>query len=107
MNAETLAMMKPTAFLINISRGGVIDEAALIDALSNRRIAGAALDVFEQEPLPADSPLWDLANLNITPHVSTTSEHFAGRQADLFRDNLRRYLSGEPLRNIVDPDRGY
>jgi phosphoglycerate dehydrogenase-like enzyme len=107
INTETLAMMRPTAYLINISRGGVIDEAALIDALRERRIAGAALDVFEQEPLPADSPLWDLANLNITPHVSTTSEHFARRQADLFRDNLRRYLAGEPLRNVVDPDRGY
>jgi phosphoglycerate dehydrogenase-like enzyme len=107
IDAEALTMMKPSAFLINISRGPVVDEPALIEALREGRIAGAALDVFDQEPLPTDSPLWDLANLNITPHVSTTSEHFAQRQADLFRDNLRRYLNGEPLRNVVDPDRGY
>jgi phosphoglycerate dehydrogenase-like enzyme len=107
IDAKALALMKPTAYLINISRGPVIDEPALIEALQERRIAGAALDVFDQEPLPADSPLWDLANLNITPHISTTSEHFARRQADLFRENLRRYLNGESLRNVVDPDRGY
>jgi phosphoglycerate dehydrogenase-like enzyme len=107
IDAAALRSMKPTAYLINISRGGVIDEPALIEALREHRIAGAALDVFEQEPLPAGSPLWDLANLNITPHVSTTSEHFASRQAELFLENLRRYLAGEPLLNVVDPDRGY
>ena len=107
INAQTLALMRPSAYLINISRGGVIDEPALIEALREHRIAGAALDVFDHEPLPADSPLWDLANINITPHISTTSEHFPRRQADLFRENLRRYLAGEPLLNIVDADRGY
>jgi D-2-hydroxyacid dehydrogenase (NADP+) len=102
-----LGRMKKSAFLINISRGGVIDEPALIQALQNRVIAGAALDVFEQEPLPADSPLWGLTNIVITPHVSTTSEHFLPRQVALFKENLRRYLAKEPLLNVVDADRGY
>jgi phosphoglycerate dehydrogenase-like enzyme len=107
INAKTLDMMKRSAYLINIARGGVIDEAALIEALRERRIAGAALDVFEQEPLPADSPLWGMQNVIITPHISTTSEHFQRRQGELFRENLRRYLAHEPLLNVVDAERGY
>jgi len=107
IDAAALRTMKSTAYLINISRGGVIDEPALIEALREGRIAGAALDVFEEEPLPPGSPLWDLANVNVTPHISTTSEHFSRRQADLFLENLRRYLAHEPLLNVVDPDRGY
>jgi len=107
IDAAALRAMKSTAYLINISRGSVVDEPALIEALREHRIAGAALDVFEREPLPADSPLWDLASVNVTPHISTTSEHFSRRQADLFLENLRRYLAHQPLRNVVDPDRGY
>jgi D-2-hydroxyacid dehydrogenase (NADP+) len=107
IDAKALSAMKPTAYLINISRGGIIDEPALIEALQQHRVAGAALDVFEQEPLPPGSPLWDLANVNVTPHISTTSERFALRQAELFVENLRRYLAHEPLINVVDPDRGY
>jgi phosphoglycerate dehydrogenase-like enzyme len=107
INAETLRLMKPTAFLLNISRGGVIDEPALIAALEQGQIAGAALDVFEREPLPADSPLWDMENVIITPHASNNSEHFQRRQAELFRENLRRFVAGEPLLNVVNAQLGY
>jgi phosphoglycerate dehydrogenase-like enzyme len=107
INAKTLNLMKRSAYLINIARGGVIDEEALIEALRERRIAGASLDVFEQEPLPEESPLWGLPNVIITPHISTTSENFQRRQGELFRENLRRYIANEPLLNIVDAERGY
>ncbi len=107
INAEALRRMKPTAFLLNISRGGVIDEPALITALEQGQIAGAALDVFEREPLPADSPLWDMENVIITPHSSNNSEHFQRRQAELFRENLRRFVAGEPLLNVVNAEAGY
>jgi phosphoglycerate dehydrogenase-like enzyme len=107
MNAETLRLMKQSAFLINISRGAVIDEPALIEALRDGVIAGAALDVFEREPLPPDSPLWEMENVVITPHTSAASEHFQRRQIDLFKENLRRYTAGEALLNVVDADRGY
>jgi phosphoglycerate dehydrogenase-like enzyme len=107
INAETLRLMKPTAFLLNISRGGVVDEPALIAALQEGQIAGAGLDVFETEPLPADSPLWQMENVVITPHSSNNSEHFQRRQAELFKENLRRYVAGESLLNVVSADRGY
>jgi len=104
---EALRAMKPTSYLINISRGGVVDEAALVKALKERWIAGAALDVFEREPLPPDSELWGMDNLILTPHISGTSDKYNGRVAELFCDNLRRYLAGLPLRNLVDKRRGY
>jgi phosphoglycerate dehydrogenase-like enzyme len=107
IGADELRLMKPDAVLINIARGGVIDEAALVEALREHRIAGAALDVFEQEPLPADSPLWDLENVILSPHISGGTEIYNQRAVDIFADNLRRYLAGEPLRNVVDPARGY
>jgi phosphoglycerate dehydrogenase-like enzyme len=107
INAEALRLMKPTAFLLNISRGGVIDEPALIAALEQKQIAGAGLDVFEQEPLPADSPLWEMENVIITPHASNNSEHFQRRQAELFQENLRRFVAGEPLLNVVNAELGY
>jgi phosphoglycerate dehydrogenase-like enzyme len=107
INAETLHLMKPSAFLINIARGSLVDEAALADALTNGRLAGAALDVFEPEPLCPESPLWDMPNVLVTPHVSSVSEHFLSRQLELATDNLRRYLCGEPLRNLVTAERGY
>ena len=103
-----LAQMKPTTWLINIARGGLIDEPALIDALREKKIAGACLDVFAQEPLPADSPLWDLPNVHIAPHNSpgwTAGLH--ERQKALFLDNLRRFALGEPLGSVVDIARGY
>jgi phosphoglycerate dehydrogenase-like enzyme len=107
LNATRFALMKPDAFLINVGRGPQVDEAALTDALRSRRIAGAALDVFEHEPLPLDSSLWDLDNLLITPHTAGLTEKLWDRHYDLFSDNLRRYLSGHPLRHVVDKHKGY
>jgi phosphoglycerate dehydrogenase-like enzyme len=104
---EQLAAMKPNARLINVGRGALIDESALIEALRERRIAGAALDVFEKEPLPADSPLWDLENLLIMPHTAGVSENMWKRHYALFSENLRRYLSGRPLLSIVNKQTGY
>jgi phosphoglycerate dehydrogenase-like enzyme len=100
-----LAVMRPTAWLLNIGRGPVIDEAALLRALERRTIAGAVLDVFATEPLPHDHPLWALDNVVITPHISgpTTPEEIA----PVFNDNLTRYLAGRPLRHVVDRRRGY
>jgi phosphoglycerate dehydrogenase-like enzyme len=102
-----LRAMKPSAFLVNISRGAIVDEAALVRALREGWIAGAGLDVFEQEPLPADSPLWELENALISPHVAGFSPRYDERAVDLFAENLRRYLSGEPLLNLVDKTAGY
>jgi len=107
MNADRLAAMRPDAYLINVGRGAQVDEMALADALRNRRIAGAALDVFEQEPLPAESPLWDLENLLITPHTAGLTEKLWQRHYALFSENLRRYLAREPLLSIVDKQKGY
>jgi phosphoglycerate dehydrogenase-like enzyme len=102
-----LARMKPSAYLINVARGTMIDEPALIDALRRRAIAGAALDVTEKEPLPPESPLWKLDNVFLTPHVSAVSEHLWERQADLLLENLERWFSGRELLNQVDLERGY
>ena len=99
--------MKPGSFLINVGRGPQVDEAALADTLRSRRIAGAALDVFEQEPLPAGSPLWGLDNLLITPHTAVLTEKLWHRHYDLFSDNIRRYLAREPLLFVVDKHKGY
>ena len=102
-----LRFMKPTAYLVNIARGRVVDEAALVRALKEGRIAGAGLDVFEEEPLPADSPLWGLPNVIFSPHIAGGSERNPDRATDLFCRNLANYLSGQPLVNVVDPARGY
>jgi D-2-hydroxyacid dehydrogenase (NADP+) len=99
--------MKPSAVLVNIARGAVVDEAALIRALHEGWIAGAALDVFEQEPLSGDSPLWEMDNVIISPHVAGFTPHYDDRATALFADNLRRYLAGEPLLNQVDRGREY
>ena len=107
MNAQRLARMKPTACLLNVGRGQLVDELALADALRNHTIGGAALDVFEQEPLPADSPLWDLENLLITPHTAGMTEKLWERHYALLRENLRRYLSGQPLLGMVNKREGY
>ena len=105
IGAAELAAMKPSAWLINIARGPVVDEKALVEALRERRIGGAVLDVFEQEPLPADHPFWALDNVAVTPHISGPST--PAEIAPIFNDNLRRYLSGRPLRYLVDRKRGY
>jgi phosphoglycerate dehydrogenase-like enzyme len=107
INADRLAVMKPEACLINVGRGAQVDEAALVDVLRTRRIAGAALDVFEREPLPADSPLWGVENLLITPHTAGLTEKLWHRHYDLLSDNLRRYLARQPLRFVVDKQKGY
>jgi len=107
INQARLAAMKRDAYLINVGRGPQVDEHALAEALRERRIAGAALDVFEHEPLPADSPLWSLDNLLITPHTAGLTEKLWHRHYELFSDNLRRYLSKQPLRFLVDKSKGY
>lgn len=102
-----LRVMRPHAYLVNVSRGGVIDEAALIRALQEQWIAGAGLDVTKEEPLPADSPLFSMSNVILTPHISGVSVHYDQRLTALFADNLKRYRTGQPLRNQYDPQRGY
>jgi phosphoglycerate dehydrogenase-like enzyme len=99
--------MKPEAYLINVGRGRQVDESALCEALRGRHIAGAALDVFEHEPLPADSPLWDLDNLLITPHTAGLTEKLWHRHYEHFSANLRRYLGKDPLQYAVDKRKGY
>ena len=107
VDAAVLEAMKPNAVLINVSRGAVVDEAALITALAAERIAGAALDVFEEEPLPGSSPLWGLDNVIITPHIAGNTRRYHEKAAALFSENLRRYLHNEPLLNLYDRNRGY
>jgi phosphoglycerate dehydrogenase-like enzyme len=104
---EALNAMRAGAVLINIARGTLVDEPALIVALQSGRLGGAALDVVSREPLPADSPLWDMPNVLITPHSMSTARTENEWLVDLFCDNLRRYLGGETLRNQVDKRRGY
>jgi D-2-hydroxyacid dehydrogenase (NADP+) len=107
IGAREFALMKPSAYFLNVSRGALVDEPALISALAERRIAGAALDVASQEPLPPENPLWKLDNVFITPHMSAASEHLWERQTDLLMENLERWFAGEELLNRVDLNRGY
>jgi phosphoglycerate dehydrogenase-like enzyme len=107
ISSRRIALLKPEAVLINISRGSVVDEAALIDALRSRRIGGAALDVFETEPLPSDSPLWTLDNVLISPHSADQTADSHERAMAFFRHNLERFRRGEPLENVVDKAAGY
>jgi D-2-hydroxyacid dehydrogenase (NADP+) len=102
-----LSSMKPTAYLINVARGNLVDEEALVRALEEHRIAGAGLDVFATEPLPQDSPLWGLPNVIISPHIAGGMEDYVERATALFCQNLRRYVSGRRLLNVVDKERGY
>ena len=104
IDAAAIARMQPGTILVNVGRGGVIDEQALIEALRSGRIAGAALEVFAHEPLPADSPLWDLPGVLVSPHTAGLSLREDERIVSLFVENLGRYLRGEPLRNRVDPE---
>ena len=99
--------LRPEAYVINIARGAIVDEDALIKALKEERIAGAALDTFTVEPLPQESPLWTLPNVFITPHTSASSPRAIDRIVNLFLDNLQRYRTGQPLRNVVDKSTGY
>jgi phosphoglycerate dehydrogenase-like enzyme len=102
-----LAAMKASAVLINIARGQLVDERALLSALANGRLRAAGLDAFHQEPLPRDSPLWSLPNVLITPHTAAFDGDYWTPVVDLFLDNVKRFRSGETLRNVVDKKRGY
>ena len=107
VDAKVFESMKDTAYLIDVSRGGVVDQGALVEALREETIAGAALDVYPVEPLPESSPLWELPNVILSPHVGGTSGQYLERAADLFAENLRRYVANEPLLNRYDSKRGY
>lgn len=107
VDRDLLAELRPDCVLLNLSRGSIVDEPALIEALRAGRLRGAALDVFVTEPLPADSPLLDLPNVLATPHAGSVSPRFWERQSELMADNLARYLRGEELVNLVDRRRGY
>jgi len=102
-----LRVMRTNAYLVNIARGRVIDEQALVRALRDGWIAGAGLDVTQEEPLPSDNPLYSMPNVILTPHISGNSIHYETHLAELFAENLRRYRAGQPLRNQYDPSRGY
>jgi len=104
VGAEVISAMKPNAFLLNLARGPVVDEKALIRALESKAIAGAALDVFDEEPLPQNHPFWKMKNVIVTPHVGGTSTFYASQVLSIFRENLRRYLKGErhALINVVE-----
>ena len=101
-DGATLDRMRADAWLINVGRGPIVDTDALVARLSDGRLGGAALDVFEEEPLPPGHPLWSLPNAILTPHVAAASELIAGRHLDLLTDNVRRFADGRPLRNVVD-----
>jgi phosphoglycerate dehydrogenase-like enzyme len=107
VGAREIAAMKPGAYIVNIGRGEVIDEPALIDALRAGKIGGAGLDVFEKEPLPSESALWDMENAILTPHMSGANRGYMDKACELFADNLRRFVAGQPLLNLVDRRLGY
>jgi phosphoglycerate dehydrogenase-like enzyme len=105
--SSTFSNIKTGAYLIDVSRGKVIDHASLIKALQDESLAGVALDVFPEEPLPAESPLWGMPNVIITPHIADNSPHFEQRACELFSENLHRFLAGLPLYNLYNPEWGY
>ena len=107
MGTREFELMRLSTYFINVARGSLVDEASLVQALASRQIAGAALDVTTEEPLPPESPLWKLPNVFITPHVSAVSEHLWKRQTDLIMENLERWFGGRELLNRVDLKRGY
>src|SRR5262249_13510493 len=107
INATALTHVKPGAFLINVGRGGLVDDDAVIEALRSGRLGGAALDVFTHEPLDSGSPYWDLPNVIVSPHISSAMEDYWTPLVRLFADNLRRFESGTPLINVVDKQAGY
>jgi phosphoglycerate dehydrogenase-like enzyme len=107
VNAAVLGKMRPTAYLIDISRGGVVKEADLLEALRNKQLAGAWLDVFEQEPLAEDHPFWEMDNVILSPHIAGASRHYVERATEVMATNLQRYLAEQPLINRFDRKRGY
>lgn len=107
INEQELAVVKPTAFLIDVSRGGVVNHKALMAAIREHKIAGAALDVFEEEPLPADSQLWKLPGVFITPHIASNTYFYNERALQVFISNMNRFITGEPLLNLLNFSAGY
>jgi D-2-hydroxyacid dehydrogenase (NADP+) len=107
VDARAFAAMMPGARLVNVARGGVVDEDALLAGLRSGQVAGACLDVFAQEPLPAAHPLWSAPNVIVTPHIAGYREDYVERALDVFADNLARFEAGTPLANVVHLDRGY
>jgi phosphoglycerate dehydrogenase-like enzyme len=107
IDAESLRAMKLTAYIVNVSRGPLIHDEALIDALREKKIAGAALDVFVEEPLPSDSPYWDMPNVLITPHTAAVTTRLWERHYQQISNNLRRFLAGQPLTGVVNKQLGY
>ena len=107
IGAEEFAAMKPAAVLVNVGRGRLVDEQALVNALRQGRIAGAAIDAFEREPLPDDHPLWALPNVLVSPHIAAFGTDYWKPAVDLFLENVARYTSGQPLKNVVDKRSGY
>lgn len=107
INRSRLSLMKQDAYLINVGRGPLVDEAALIEALKEHKIAGAALDVFTEEPLPKDSPFWSLPNVLITPHTAAVTDRLWERHYQLICQNLKRFIAGKQLLNSIDKQRGY
>ena len=109
ISREIIDALDPKTIVVNCGRGSTLDQCALADALREGRVAGAVLDVFEVEPLPADSPLWDMGNVIVTPHISGHDDDPINAAAifDIFHENLRRYLAGQPLEHVVDRSRGY
>jgi len=107
IGARELALLPRGAYFINTARGAVVDEAALIEALRSGHLSGAALDVFAEEPLPPSNPLWEMPNVLVSPHSASTSDRENARITELFCENLRRFLSGEPLRNVLNTERMY
>lgn len=107
VNAQVLSTCKSTAYLVDVSRGGIVDHTALIKALNEHKLAGAALDVFPEEPLPKKSPLWDMSNVIVTPHIAGISAQYDQRAMALFAENLSRYVADLPLYNLFDSKQGY
>ncbi|MEO7663576.1 MAG: NAD(P)-dependent oxidoreductase, partial [Candidatus Limnocylindrales bacterium] len=107
IDAAALAAMRPHAWLINVARGRLVEDRALLRALEAGQIGGAALDTFREEPLSGASPFYDLPNVIVTPHTAWSSARVLDRSIELFCDNLRRFATGEPLHNVVDPAAGY
>jgi len=107
LDAAAFDAMNPGTLLVDVSRGGVIVQSAVVNALRSGKIAGAGLDVFKTEPLPADNPLWEMQNVILSPHCSSVFDGWETDSILMFSDNLKRFVAGHPLNNIVDPDRGY
>jgi phosphoglycerate dehydrogenase-like enzyme len=107
VDAQALSACKPSAYLVDVSRGGIVDHFALVKALNEHKLAGAALDVFPEEPLPKRSPLWEMSNVIVTPHIAGISAHYDERAMALFAENLSRYIASLPLYNVFDHKKGY